>query len=320
VNRGLALLSSLILLAACSASETASPVDAGTDTATTAPTCARGTRVAEVPGTCNGSKELCARTFDRVSFPMTHNAMSNADARWAAPNQNHGIARQLEDGVRGLMLDTHYYDVDAGQTLDKPLSGVPAVQQAYLCHGICQLGRRPLLEGLCDITAFLDGHRGEIVSIIFESNVTPAHTAEVMAVAGLTDYVYTHVGAWPTLGEMIAKNQRLVVFTESDGGTPAWYHPAWTLIEDTPYSFSKASELSCTPNRGNEASPLFLLNHWILDPIANPKRAAEINVSSVLLARAQQCQKERGKLPNFVGVDFYDIGDLFSVVRTLNGL
>ncbi|MBI2393663.1 MAG: hypothetical protein HYV09_29060 [Deltaproteobacteria bacterium] len=283
-------------------------------------TCPRGARATTIPETCNGAKELCDRRFDAVSFPMTHNSMSNAEDRWAAPNQNHGIARQLADGVRGLMLDTHYYDVESGKTLDERLPDVPAIDQAFLCHGVCQLGRRRLLEGLCDVTAFLDGNRGEVLSIIFESGITPADTAEVMKAAGLLEYLYVHAGAWPTLRQMIADDKRLVVFTESDGSDPAWYHPAWTLIQDTPYSFSSAAELSCAPNRGSASSPLFLVNHWILDPIANPKRAAEINVSSVLLARAQQCQKERGKLPNFVGVDFYDIGDLFAAVRTLNGL
>jgi len=39
----------------------------------------------------------------------------------------------------------------------------------------------------------------------------------------------------------------------------------------------------------------------------------------VLLPRARECQAERAHLPNFVAVDFYDRGDLFGVVRTLNG-
>ena len=43
-------------------------------------------------------------------------------------------------------------------------------------------------------------------------------------------------------------------------------------------------------------------------------------VYSVLLPRAEECQEERGLLPNFVAVDFYDRGDLFGVVQTLNRL
>jgi len=310
----------LALVGCSGSSEPPATIDAGAPL----PTCTRGARATTIPTTCNGDPALCDRTFDRVTVAMTHNAMSSAADKFAAPNQNHTVQKQLEGGVRGLMLDTHYYDEESGKTGAR-VDGVPAVVQAHLCHGNCTLGRRRMLDTLCDITNFLDQNRGEVVSIIFESNVTPADTAEVMKAAGLTDFVYTHQpektgGTFPTLREMIAKDTRLVVFTESDGGTPAWYHPAWSIVFDTPYSFSKQEEFSCALNRGSKSNPLFLLNHWILDPIANPKRAAEVNAESVLLARAQVCAMEQGKTPNFVGVDFYDIGDVFAVVKKLNGL
>jgi hypothetical protein len=48
--------------------------------------------------------------------------------------------------------------------------------------------------------------------------------------------------------------------------------------------------------------------------------ATRVNARGVLLKRARQCQRERGLLPNFVAVDFYDRGDLMGVVDTLNGL
>ena len=318
-------LSALLVVVGCSgASSTAPQTDVGSSPdsgASTIRACPRRPKATVVPDACNGAPALCDRTFDRVTFPMTHNAMSNADEGWAAPNQTHGIARQLADGVRGLMLDTHYYDEGYGHTVDAPLDGVPAIDQAYLCHGTCELGKRRLLEGLCDVVDFLDANRGEVVSIVFESNVSPAHTVEVMRAAGLVDYVYAWPGgAWPTLREMIANDTRLVVFTESDGGEPPWYHPAWSVIRDTPYTFSKASDFSCALNRGPVDAPLFLMNHWILDPLANPDRAIEVNASSVLLARAEECSKAVGRKPTFVGVDFYELGDLFAVVRTLNEL
>jgi len=76
---------------------------------------------------CNGHQELCARRFDEVAFPMTHNAMSNAEAGWGIPNQRFGITRQLDDGICGLMLDTYEED---GELL--------------LCHVLCGLGKQPL--------------------------------------------------------------------------------------------------------------------------------------------------------------------------------
>ncbi len=51
-----------------------------------------------------------------------------------------------------------------------------------------------------------------------------------------------------------------------------------------------------------------------------PTNAAIVNAYDFLLGRARQCQQERAHLPNVVAVDFYRTGDLFRVVRTLNGL
>src|SRR5215207_1699725 len=65
-----------------------------------------------IPAECNGSAALCDRRFDEVVYPTTHNAMSNEAEGWLAPNQYLGIAQQLEDGVRGLMLDTHLWEGD----------------------------------------------------------------------------------------------------------------------------------------------------------------------------------------------------------------
>ena len=53
---------------------------------------------------CNGHEELCARAYDQVAYPMTHNAMLDEEAEppWAFPNQNFGITRQLDDGIRAM--------------------------------------------------------------------------------------------------------------------------------------------------------------------------------------------------------------------------
>lgn len=122
-------------------------------------TCTRGAKSTEKPATCNGAAELCDRTYDRVTVPMTHNAMSNADDGWSTPNQTHGVARQLADGIRGLMLDVHYFDVEANQNSSERLETATPADQVYLCHALCALGKKRLLDGLCEITNFLDTHR-----------------------------------------------------------------------------------------------------------------------------------------------------------------
>jgi hypothetical protein len=310
---------------ACSSSSgPAASADAGADAAPTAPaTCARAVEATAIPTTRNGSEALCARRFDQVTFPMTHNAMSNADDGWGAPNQDHGLARQLADGVRGFMLDTHYYDEETGYT-DQRRDDLAPVDQAYLCHGVCALGRRRLLDGLCDLTSFLDRNRGEVVSIIFEDYVTPEDTAAVLQASGLVDYV--HVQAlgtpWPTLRTLIDQNRRLIVFSESGRAGAPWYHAAWKHIWDTPYTFKSVAEFTCSRNRGDASNALFLVNHWLESSAGLPDATlgAQANAASVMTPRVQQCTKEAGRAPTFVGVDFYDVGALFEVVKASNGL
>ena len=313
-----------MLALGCSSPAAGTPiVDAGSDAAEDArpiPTCPRAPRVTAFPKSCQGKESLCARTFDDVTVAMTHNAMSNSDDAWAAPNQHHGIARQLDDGVRGLMLDAHYYDEDTGAT-DAKIESVPVLAQTYLCHGICRFGKRHLIDGLCDVTRFLDAHRGEIISIIFETYLKDADLVAAITASGLSEYAYTHPAgaAWPTLRKLVDDDRRAILFVEDGGGTPAWLAPAWKSVQDTPYTFSKASEFTCKLNRGARSNPLFLINHWIGDPLANPDRAVEVNATDLLLGRARQCEKEAGHRVNFLGIDFYDLGAVLGVVETLNG-
>ena len=252
---------------------------------------------------CNGAAALCDRRYDQVVYATAHNAMSNADDGWYVPNQQHPIGRALRDGIRALMIDTHYY------------RGEP-----YLCHQDCRFGRRPLADALCTVRSFLDDHPDEVVTLLIESHTSDADTAEVFSRSGLDAYVHPQpVGMpWPTLRAMIASGRRLVVFTETGGGAPVWYLPLFAHSWETGFSFRSPSDLSCAGNRGAPGNPLFVLNHFMGDPVADRGLADEINHDPLLLDRARRCMRESGHLPNFIAVDFYDLGDVFAVAATLN--
>jgi len=256
---------------------------------------------------CNGHPQLCGRRYDEVVFPGTHNSFSARDAGFSQLNANHRrvLATQLAEGVRVLLLDV---TTDAGETV--------------LCHGPCSLGRIPHADALADIKAFLDAAPREILTIIYQDDVSPAELAADLADAGLEPYLYTHAGAFPTLGEMIDAGTRLVVTLENGGPPPAWAHHVWDLAWDTPYTFHSQDEFSCALGRGAQDNPLFLINHWISNQLDLPSEpdAAVVNVYDVLHARALQCMQETGDLPNFIAVDFYEKGDLFAVVAALNGV
>ena len=257
------------------------------------------------PNGCNGYEVLCARPYDKVSYATTHNAMSSEEDGFAPPNQKSNVTHQLEDGVRALMLDVH-----------------PDVDGPALCHGYCVLGSRPLADGLADIRAFLDAHPREVVSIIFESYVDAGDVAAAFEESGLLPYARSQaVGApWPTLQELIDGGDRLVVFTDHQGGALPWYLDVWDFAFETHFHYESVEELSCAPNRGSPDSSLFILNHFLTSPVALPELAEQINHNPLFLDRALLCQAEDERLPNFVTVDFYEIGDLFDVVSSLNGI
>ena len=53
-------------------------------------------------------------------------------------------------------------------------------------------------------------------------------------------------------------------------------------------------------------------------PISAPHLAEQVNHNPFLAQQVADCAAEHGRIPNFVTVDFYDIGDVLSVVEDLN--
>lgn len=309
-----ALLLAACSVAACGPAETSTGSGAaggggsgGGGSGGATPDVCDGYTIPEVdPAACNGHTALCDRRLDEVVFATTHNAMSNADESWIAPNQPHPVVTQLRDGVRGLMLDTHL-DAD----------GVPS-----LCHGSCGFGKKPLSEGLGEIAAFLRCNPREVVVLIFEAYVSPEQTDTAFQESGLFDLVRVQPPGepWPTLAELIEKDERLVALTDDPAGTPPYYHHVWDYAWDTPYAAEAPEDLKCEVGRGDPANPLFIFNHFLTKPTADVTLAEQVNHNPFFLDRAQACSAQTGDLPNFVTVDFYTTGDLFDVVDALNGL
>jgi hypothetical protein len=194
-----------------------------------------------------------------------------------------------------------------------------------MCHTLCELGATPLEDGLRAIRTFLDTHPDEFVIVFIQDEVTPKDTAAVFDRAGLTRYAHTHERdtPWPTMRELIASDERLLVLVENDvRGGPPWYHDGFELTQETPYTFHSLNALlprrSCRENRGSSNSPLFLLNHWIERVNPSPGLAAEVNERRRILRRARSCRADRGLQPNIVAVDFYDEGALLEAVDVLN--
>lgn len=302
---------------------------------------------------CNGSPQLCAVPLNRVVFPTTHNSMAAGDEPgWMIPNHEVGMGPQLQDGIRGLMIDVYYgypakgrilteledegraraaYEpvvgkegVDAALRIRTRLLGAPRGERGiYLCHGFCELGATPFQDGLGVIARFLRRNPREVLVIVVQDDPVDARdVARAIEEAGLLELVVRGlVGPpWPTLQELIEQDQRVLFLSEAHGGVISWYHAAYAgWLEETPYHFEKPEQFSCEPFRGGDEAALFLLNHWITAPPAPlPSRAAVVNSRAVLLGRVRACERARGRLPNLLAVDFYRTGDLFQVASLLN--
>ena len=300
---------------------------------------------------CNGHRELCDRPLNRVAFAATHNSMSaRSSAGWMFAQQEEGIPSQLDAGIRGLLVDAYYgypgRRVTTEVNPDSPIRkravadlGPDVVAEAdrirarisppkgserriYLCHGFCELGATDVDQTFKQIDSFLDENRNEVLLLVIEDYVEPRDLVEEFKRSGLEEHVYKGpVGPpWPTLRELIADDRRVLAMAENKRGGADWYHPAFELMQETPYTFKRPSQMSCGPNRGQRANSLFLVNHWI-DTSPSPREniANVVNAYGFLLSRARRCERER-QFPNLLAVDFYQQGDVQGVVDRLNGV
>ncbi|HVO09491.1 MAG TPA: hypothetical protein VMX54_01945 [Vicinamibacteria bacterium] len=302
---------------------------------------------------CNGDPSLCDRRLDQVVFAGAHNSMAAAEfPRWMFPNQELGSVSLLGHGIRALLFDVHYgtpvggevkTDLEAEKAsrakMEKAvgpealaaamrvrdrLTGAPTGPRApYLCHGFCELGAVPLQGMLEGVRDFLVQNPGEVLVFVIEDYVAPEEIMAAFRASGLERFVYRGpvTPPFPTLRRMIDSDQRVVVFGENLVKNVDWYHPAFATFQETPYRFRTPDEFSCQANRGGTSGPLFQINHWIETvPAPKPSNAVVVNGHDFLLARARQCQKQRGKLPNILAVDFAMTGDVLAVAAELNGV
>jgi hypothetical protein len=303
-------------------------------------------------GACLGDPALCSRRLPEIVLAGAHNAMSAAEIPdWLFPNQERTMAAQLRGGIRALLFDVHYgtpvaghvrtefrddaerakfekalgkEGFDAAMRIRDRLVGEPeGPRGAYLCHGFCELGAQPLVSALREIHDFLVEQPGEVLVLVIEDYVPPEDMAKAFEKSGLLRFVFRGEPRppWPTLREMIDTDQRVLVLGENATPGVAWYHPAFEVVQETPYTFHRPEDFTCVANRGGTAGSLFQINHWIeTTPTPKPSNAEIVNAREFLLARARKCQAERGHLPNILAVDFALTGDVVGAAAELNGL
>ncbi|XP_022990547.1 PI-PLC X domain-containing protein At5g67130 [Cucurbita maxima] len=266
--------------------------------------------------------------FNKYAYLTTHNsfAIEGEPSRTGVPrvtlnNQEDTIAQQLDNGVRGFMLDTYDFLGDV-----------------WLCHsfgGKCHnyTAFEPALDTLKVIEAFLAANTKEIVTLILEDYVqSPNGLTKVFTDAGLKKFWFPITNMpkdnddWPRVSDMVANNQRLLVFT-SNRAKEATEGIAyqWNYMVENQYGNDGMQEGSC-PKRAESSAlddkrkSLVLVNYFPTVPF---KRQACEHNSEDLVGMLQTCHGAAGnRWANFVALDFYkrsDGGGAFQALDTLNG-
>jgi hypothetical protein len=304
-------------------------------------------------GKCNGSFALCDLRLNEAVWGGTHNSFSAADSpNWFIANQRHDIKRQLADGIRLFLIDPHW-GVETGngrvrtdfaaEKRDRnrvAKSLPPAVlasaerlagrlgageasgeREVWLCHSVCELGATKMVDSLVEIREFLEANRGEVVILFIEPYLTPQDIEKVFAESGLERYVVTldRDSPMPTLGDLVGRNKRVIVFTEKDAdGTVPWYLDGFSFVQDTPLGATKVKQLSCKLERGDADSPFLMLNHWadLFPPRRTPNEPFQ--TEQAIVSRAHECARRRGLPVSLIAVDHYDVGALLPAVDVLN--
>lgn len=232
-----------------------------------------------------------------------------------------------------------------------------ASSEIRLCHTSCDILDVGTLQSyLSTVKGWLDNNPYEVIAIIMGNNngqstrIPVKDYVQPFQQAGLQHYLWTppssslNLTGWPTIGEMILRNKRVVVMM--DYGTNQTEVP-WLLSEfdymwETPFSPTDAS-FPCTqqrpPNQAEDVSRdrMYMLNHNLnieitlsgADGILVPAYGLldQVNAASgnsSLGLNVENCEQMWNRPPNWLLVDYYNFGNfngsVFEVAATANNV
>ena len=197
----------------------------------------------------------------------------------------------------------------------------------------------------------MDNNPHDVVTLLLvNSDNAPASALDSeFKAANITSYAYTPpstttaIKTWPTLGDMIINNTRLVTFVAdlppSSNTAAPYLLDEFTFVFENNYDVTSLSNFTCTPDRppavrGNtqmavSSSRLPLMNHFLDSQqaffqtpdygnitITNAQSGATGNLGGA----AANCTSIYGEAPTYILVDFFDQGPAINTVDALNGI
>ncbi|MFE1437328.1 PI-PLC domain-containing protein [Streptomyces sp. NPDC058739] len=272
------------------------------------------------------------RRVDEVSFLTTHNAFTNyEDSRWSSVNQSESVRAQLDSGVRGLSLDTHWYERSTWLCVISFGSDCYP-SDVYLCHGDCKtfagvtyaLPRQTFHGTMQTVVDFLASHPQEVVSVFLEDYVSADQLRQSLSrVRGLQEMLLrpddwgVRQNGWPKVADLVTSGKRLLIFSDRPDREHlgVMYDRSWTVsnfwsLGDLGNDLTCVSRWADIPLNRQEPGfrRLFMMSHHRNVPTV--LTAAQDNGAKLRNRVADQCRTATGgREPNFVSVDFHRLSD-----------
>lgn len=273
------------------------------------------------------------KPLNQLTWTTTHNAFAHTTP--IVRNQDKDIRTQLNDGVGALMLDLWEHE-----------------GRVYLCHTECANLINTRIRTLADvfnadIVPHLRNHPNAILTLFLEDYVSPDEIqAELNAVSGLAGMTFDpsqwpDSPEWPTVRQLVARGQRLLIFAGSrfiagdydvpggkatfmfgqDGTVENYWSLGDTIGQHDRSCRTRWNHIPLSETRvdfpGKSWPPLFVMNHF--HGLGETHHARSDNNLSNLWSRVEdQCRPASGKTPNFIAVDFYHQGDALEYAATLS--
>ncbi|KAK7692886.1 hypothetical protein QCA50_004521 [Cerrena zonata] len=196
---------------------------------------------------------------------------------------------------------------------------------------------------LTKVHTFLQANPNEVVTFIFTNpegvslpNVwDPAFQASGIAqMAYVPPSIPVKQSAWPTLGQLIDSGKRVIVFMDAGADTDRsvpYILPEFPMIWETPFSVTD-STFPCKVDRISgplgTTDHMYMINHSLNKDIlgtgiivSDPLDAPTTNSVTSIMANAAGCEPlAAGRAPNFVLLDYINIGQGLQAVNQLNQL
>jgi len=288
---------------------------------------------------CNGQASFCNRSYGNITYLGSHDsAFFSQDPFALAADQHLDINAQLVAGVRLLQAQAHMNN------------GV-----LHFCHTSCALfDGGPVEYYLSVVKKFMDANPNEVITLLF-TNPEGLSIQDVWKPAfdqsGMSSLAYVppqlpmNITSWPTLGSMIDSGKRAVVFLDAgangaDGPPVDFILPEFEMIWETPFSVTNAS-FPCRVDRTGGPLPddqhMYMINHSLnvdltfLDSfstagpvlVSDPEQAPTTNGIPSITANVNGCKAiagSGGRNPNFLLLDFIELGEGLKAVNQMNGV